>query len=324
MAYAKLLCIFMLRLKRPSNKLRLANFEETPMKYRTFVLLTLTASLSGCALLDRAWCVPQCQSQAQNSSSLVSFLYPDGKLPPTENSVPELRIPLRVGLAFLPSRSSAGAAQLEAAQKEMLLEKIRARFVNRKFVSEIVIIPDHYLMSSQGFAGLEGVQRLYDIDLMALASYDQITHKDDNKLSLGYLTIVGAYLLKGSSLEVATLIDLAVVDPATRSLVLRAGGTDRQHGTSTLVDEQRDSRRASATGFDVATEHMIGKFDTELTRFEADIRAGKANVRVVRRNRDSKSGGGAGSFDFAGILGLLMLALVRMMHAKLNKPAQAA
>jgi rhombotail lipoprotein len=62
---------------------------------------------------------------------------------------------------------------------------------------------------------------------MALVSYDQVAHEDDNNWSLGYLTIVGAYVLKGTRHDVSTLVDLAVVDPATRSLVLRGGSLDR-------------------------------------------------------------------------------------------------
>ena len=170
----------------------------------------------------------------------MSFLYPDGKTPPPNNTIPVLHVPLRVGLAFLPSQAGYGAAPLDAAQKQELLERIRQRFSSRKFVSEIVVIPDYYLATARGFASLDGVQRLYNIDLMALVSYDQVTHTDDNKLSLGYLTIVGAYVLPGSSHDTATLVDLAVVDAATRSLVLRAGGTSTHHGASTLVDVGRD------------------------------------------------------------------------------------
>jgi rhombotail lipoprotein len=274
-------------------------------------LLAILAALSGCAALDHAFCTPHCQSQSHNTSSLVNFLYPDGKTPPANDAVPQLHIPLRVGLAFLPSQFSNGATQLDAAHKEELLERIRARFAEKKFVSEIVIIPDYYLASNRGFAGLEGVQRLYNIDVMALASYDQVTYKDDNKLSLGYLTIVGAYILKGSSHDVSTLVDLAVVDPATRSLVLRAGGTDTQHGNSTLIDEQRDARIAGAKGFDVATEQMIGNFDIALTKFETDVRTGKANVRVVNRNDSSGGHGGSGSFELLTIVALLSLLALR-------------
>lgn len=65
-----------------------------------------------------------------------------------------------------------------------------------------MLVPDYYLAIhpgaiNQGLSGLEGVQRLYNLDLLALVSYDQVNYVADNKWSLGYLTIVGAYVLKG-------------------------------------------------------------------------------------------------------------------------------
>jgi rhombotail lipoprotein len=275
-------------------------------------LAAIGAALSGCAIVNHAFCAPGCQSQTRNSSSLVNFLYPDGKSLPAANTIPELHVPLRVGLAFLPSQAASGPAGLDAAQKQVLLERIRQRFSSRKFVSEIVIVPDYYLANAGGFAGLDGVQRLYNVDLMALVSYDQVTHTDDNRLSLGYLTIVGAYILRGSSQDTATLVDLAVVDPATRSLVLRAGGAHTWHGTSTLIDADRNSRGASAAGFDKATDEMIGNFDAALAAFEADVHDGKANVRIVTRGGRSGAGGGGGAVDLCELLALLSLVTLRM------------
>jgi rhombotail lipoprotein len=285
------------------------------VKIRLLVsLVTLGAMLSGCTLMDHAFCAPGCRSQTRNSSSLVNFLYPDGKSPPTTNTIPELHVPLRVGLAFLPSQASFGPAALDPAQKEVLLERIRERFSSRKFVSEIVIVPDYYLANARGFAGLDGVQRLYNVDVMALVSYDQVTHTDDNKWSLGYLTIVGAYILRGSSQDTATLVDLAVVDPATRSLVLRAGGTHAWHGTSTLIDVDRNSRGASATGFDKATDQMISNFDAALAGFESDVHDGKANVRIVTRGAGLGARGGGGAFELWDLLVLGGLATLRMIR----------
>jgi rhombotail lipoprotein len=281
------------------------------MKSRTLLCLLVIAQLvSGCALLNHAACAPNCNTQTHNSSSLVSFLYPDGKAPPPQNAVPELRVPLRVGLAFLPSQASFGGAQLDAAHKQELLEQIRKRFSDRKFVSEIVIIPDYYLATSKGFSGLEGVQRLYNIDIMALVSYDQVTYTDDNKWSLGYLTIVGAYLVKGSIDDTTTLVDLAVVDPRTRSLVLRAGGTDTRHETSTLVDIQHKARISSEASFDAATKQMIVNFNGALTAFETEVHEGRANVRVVARNAPAGSGGGGGSTTGRDVVALLVLVLI--------------
>lgn len=275
--------------------------------FLAMLLCAVSVSITGCAILDEGFCAPHCHSQTRQSSSLVNFLYPDGKILPASNTIPELKVPLRVGLAFLPSDASNGASSLDSPQKNDLLQRIQDHFAARRFVSEIVIIPDYYLANARGFAGLAGVQRLYNIDVMALVSYDQVTHADDNRLSLGYLTIIGAYVLPGSSHDTATLIDLAVIDPATRSLILRAGGTDTRHGNSTLIDISRDSRHASASGFDAATVQMIGNFDVALTAFEHNVHAGKASVRVVARD-GSGGGGGALSpwllFALAGFLAM--------------------
>jgi rhombotail lipoprotein len=264
-----------------------------------------SAALSGCALL----CAPYCGGASavrHSSSSLVEFLYPNGTPPPREDNVPELHVPLRVGLAFLPGRG-AGAAGPDAALRQELLERVRQHFSERKFVSEIVIIPDYYLGAQRGFAGLEAAQRLYSVDVMALVSYDQVMHADENNWSLGYLTIVGMYVLKGNRYDVSTLVDLAVVDPATHSLVLRAGGIDTRHGNVTLIEERRESREAGASGFNAASEQMIQHFDTALTDFEAQVRTGHANVRVVR-----KDGSGGGAFTWPWLLALLPLAAARM------------
>ncbi|HEX4618144.1 MAG TPA: rhombotarget lipoprotein [Steroidobacteraceae bacterium] len=274
---------------------------------RIVCAMLAAASLAGCALLGVPPCAPDCTASHHSSSSLVEFLYPDGHAPPPENSMPELHVPLRVGLAFLPGRGVPGAGP-DAAQRAELLERIRSRFSDRKFVSEIVIIPDYYLSSQRGFAGLEAVQRLYSVDLMALVSYDQVTHQDENEWSLGYLTIVGAYLLKGSRYDVSTLIDLAVVDPATRSLVLRAGGVDTRHGNTTLIDQQHQAREAGSIGFTAASEQMMGHFDAALSAFEAEVRAGRANVRVVHKG----GAGGGGALTWPWIVALLGVVVARV------------
>jgi rhombotail lipoprotein len=282
------------------------------MRVRTLFGLALIVSLTGCVDLP---CFPACQRHTQNSTSLVEFLYPNGAAPPAQDAQPQLHLPLRVGLAFLPSRGPEAIDGLDAAHKEALLEQIRQRFISRKFVADIVLIPDYYLQGRRGFEGLEGVQHLYNIDLMALVSYDQVAHEDGNDWSLAYVTIVGAYILKGTRHDVSTLVDLAVVDPATHSLVLRAGGFDNRHGNVTLIDEPRRLREAAADGFTAATRQMIDHFDTALTAFEADVHEGKANVRIVSNQRGSTWGGG--SFDWLSLLALLSLALLRWRsHAR--------
>ncbi len=271
------------------------------MRTRTLlVMLALAMLLCGCEALCPGCGAPR---EHHSSSSLVDFLYPAGALPPAQNTIPELHVPLRVGLAFLPAPNGTGP---DAALKEQLLERVRQHFSDRKFVSDIVIIPDYYLGTQRGYPGLESLQRLYSLDVVALISYDQVTHAQENNWSLGYITIVGAYVLKGDRYDVSTLVDLAVVDPATRSLILRAGGVDTRHGTSTLIDLPQETRDSGSAAFSAAADQMIAHLDGALADFEAQVRAGHANVQVVHKDG---SRGGAGAFSW-GWLALLMPLLV--------------
>jgi rhombotail lipoprotein len=273
-------------------------------------IIVLCVGLGGCA--DLAPLCLSCHSEAHNSSSLVGFLYPHGAEPPARDQIPELHLPLRVGLTFLPQSNPGPSTGLDAAQREVLLDRIREHFRSRKFVSEIVVIPDYYLTGARGFESLQGVQRLYNIDLMALVSYDQVTNQDVNAWSIAYWTIAGAYLVKGSRYDVATLVDLAVIDPATRSLVLRAGGTDTRHGNATMIAQRSELRASSNDGFSAATNQMMEHFDQALDKFQSDVHAGTANVRVVRSSDSAASQGGAGAFAWLELLLLLPFAVTRV------------
>ena len=262
----------------------------------------------GCAGLEPLFCGGECNHagrHAQGSSSLVSFLYPEGTDSVPGNELPTLPVPLRVGLAFLPERSGATVSGLEAARRERIMQRIAEHFRSRKFIAEIVEIPDYYLGGVRGFDGLAGVERLYKVDVMALVSYDQVANQDDRGLSFGYLTIVGAYVLKGTRQDVTTLVDMAVVDPATRSIVLRAGGTDTRAHNTTYVGSEVDARQAAADSFDAAAGQLITHFDGALTQLEADIRAGRSTVKV--RHRDG-GGGGGGAFGALALPGIAALA----------------
>ena len=92
------------------------------------------------------------------------------------------------------------------------------------------------------------MQRLYAVDLMALVSYDQVTHGDTNEWSLGYLTIVGMYVLKGNRYDVSTVVDLAVViRSADHSCCAPRYGRARRQGNSGC-GRRRATRGRAATG----------------------------------------------------------------------------
>src|SRR5690349_4588510 len=117
---------------RGSERVHVLCNRGTHMKIRLLAAALVLLTLTGCGELSRILC-SHCRSDEHTSSSLVEFLYPDGRTPPREDALPELRLPLRVGLAFLPTRQGASNSGLDAARKEELLARIRHRFADRSF-----------------------------------------------------------------------------------------------------------------------------------------------------------------------------------------------
>ena len=242
------------------------------------------------------------------SSSLVDYLYPDGEKPPGQAvNVPNLELPLKVGLAFVPSQGRDGA--LTEAERIQLLDKVKATFTGRDYIEAIEVIPEAYLRTGRGFTALEQTARLYDLDVMALVSYDQVAHSAEKTTSFLYWTIVGAYVVKGNKNDVQTFVDTAVFDVATRKLLFRAPGVSEASSNSTLMDLDRDLRASQQRGFDKAMADMTVNLDKELGLFKERIRT-DGSVRVTHSSRYTGGGGGATDAAFLLLLGGLALVSV--------------
>src|SRR6267142_1497961 len=133
----------------------------TGVLIRVSSLGALAVALSG-GVAD-GMCMWHCGAQHSGSTPLVEFLYPDGKVPQAD-ATPELRIPLTVGLSFLPSRG--GYERLDATQKEQLLGSIKEHFRTRPYVRDIQIISEGYLNPHGGFDSLQQLARLQQLDVV--------------------------------------------------------------------------------------------------------------------------------------------------------------
>lgn len=267
---------------------------------RLILLLVLTG-LSGCeAMFGEYW---SGHTRSGTSSSVVEFLYPDGAVPPKPTgAVPAINLPLTVGLAFVPGRSE-GPGPLSEAQKLALLDQVRARFSTEDYVTQIVVVPDTYLRGSDGFTTLDRAARMYGLDVMALVSYDQLATSSEKKSSFWYWTVVGAYLVEGTRNEVQTLVDTAVFDIPSRTLLFRAAGTDRIEKDATMVESPQQLRETQAASFGRAMQDMTVNLQQELAAFKVRVQEGAAPVRVA--SRDGGPQGGSGSLDMLMLIALL-------------------
>ena len=260
------------------------------LKY-TLTLLTMAILVAGCTSFWHAYSGGERRGV---SSSLVEYLYPEGnEPPPITETIPRLELPLRVGLAFVPSATHTEMAFLSEATKTSLLERVRQQFLDRDYIAEIEVIPETYLRVGTGFTSLQQVSRIYNLDVIALVSYDQVVATSDTTSSFLYWTIIGAYVVEGSKNDVQTFVDTAVFDIPTRQLLFRAPGINKSASKSTLIKSSEELRDTRTESFGRAIDDMSENLVTELNKFEFRIQNEPAVAEVIPRS--GGSGGGATS-----------------------------
>lgn len=270
-----------------------------------------------CSMLLVSLLLTSCAGmQTRARSSVVDYLYPTRSDTVVKPTVPVLNLPVKVGIAFVPEQHerSRGISiwsgyggkgkSLTEAKKSELLETIAKHFRQQEFVSDIEVIPSAYLTSGGSFANLDQISTMYGIDVIALVSYDQVQFTDEGMLSLTYWTLVGAYVVSGEKNDTSTMLDTAVYDVKSRSMLFRAPGTSNVKGKSTPINLSEELRADSLQGFELATTKMIESLDMQLGKFKEKIKRSPEQVKVT--HRAGYSGGGS----LSGLDGVLALTLI--------------
>jgi rhombotail lipoprotein len=261
-------------------------------------------SLSGCA----SWVK---QRQEHRAASVVDYLFPDAtQAPQMAVATTTLRPPVRVGIAFVPGGQwNAGISE---AAKTALLERVKAAFAQYPYIGTIEVIPSTYLRARGGFDNLDQVAHLFNVEVVALLSYDQVQFNATNSFAVLYWTIVGAYVIHGDQYDVQTIVDATVFDVASRKLLFRAPGSSRVKGSASMASFSERSRRAQGDGYGAAVDELIPQLQRALDDFRERMK-NDASVRV--ENKPGYRGGG----DVGWLGWLLMIVLASMAYAQ-RKP----
>ena len=278
----------------------------TSNKLTTTLFLVLMVFISGCSSM-----VSNHHQQRQtHSSSLANFLYPNKQTKiNTTLQIPQLNLPVKIGLAFLPSRNWRGST-LDTSNQYRLLSKVKSGFSQHRFIDEIKIIPSTYLRhhkikSGSGFDTLDQVARLHDVDVIALVSYDQLTQTLHNNASLLYWTIVGMYVIPGNENTIQTFVDTAVFDVRSRKMLMRAPGISKLRKRSTAIGVDHVMQNKTYAGFNLAFDDMMTNLDAELHLFKEKVKEGKT---LKIQNLEAYSA--AGSVDSRLFISLLLLLII--------------
>lgn len=283
------------------------------MKPRALIILLLLSALGGCTTM----------TERQTTSSLVDFLYPAGQPRPLTEETANLKLPVKVGIVFVPSsrvsRSGGGGwappgadAPLGMADQIGLLDDVAKHFRQYPFIKTVEVIPDNYLSPGGGFANLDALASMYDVDIVALVSYDQVQNTDEGMASLLYWTIVGAYTVPAEKNTTTTFVDTAVFDVKSRKLLFRAPGISRNKGYDTAVNNSQGLREDSRTGFQAAFQQMTMNLDNALAGFKQKV---KDNPDEFKVSTAPGYTGGGGAYGFGVLVGLAGLLLLRRRRA---------
>jgi rhombotail lipoprotein len=262
---------------------------------RILPILLLLALISGCVSFS--------PRRIHRRSTLLEYLAPHGSI--SRGGPARLQLPLKIGVAFVPTQGEP----LDADSEERLIAIVAKSFTGRPWVGAIRTIPSDYLEPGGGYENLQQVASLMDVDVVALASVDQIQNNDPTALSILYLSVVGEYLVPGDRNSTHTMIDVGVVDVASRSFLFRAAGRSHLSGMAAPVDRDRILRGKSDEGFKRAMVDLTANLDRRVDELKSSVAAGtRADVDIITREGKSVRGGGAFDGPTTGVLFMLLAA----------------
>jgi rhombotail lipoprotein len=249
-------------------------------------------------------------------NSALDFLYPRGMTAAEPASEVVLKLPVRVGLAFAPSRNEWNDPITEE-QKQRLLTRVADAFKEHKAIGHLEVVPTAYLQPGGSFHNLDQIRSSLGLDLMVLLSYDQSQFTESTRASWTYLTVVGPLLIEGEKNDTLTVMDAVVYDIRSQALLFRAAGDSTVKGRSSVLNVDRKRRIFAAEGFEKATPKLIDSLHAALARFEEQARNGTVQgpgtpavaMYDAKGERITAGSGGKGG-GALGILELIVAALI--------------
>lgn len=209
------------------------------------------------------------------ATSVIKFLYPEDAQHVETPAIPVLSLPLKVGIAFVPTEQAGERGYFPASdttvnewQKMALMKDVSQYFKKYSFVKSIELIPTAYLKPGGSFANLDQLRTMFGVDVITLLAYDQVQFTDEGFWSLSYWTIVGAYLVQGEKNDTQTMLDAVVYDIPSRKMLFRAPGTSHIKGAATPINLGEALRDDSEAGFKAAATNLVSALEGQLADFK--------------------------------------------------------
>lgn len=206
-------------------------------------------------------------SKQHHVASVLAYLFPGKEATPViSDAVAEIQVPFRLGVAFVPDQEGS-VFRLPETDRLKLATEVSKSFATYPFVSGIIAVPSVYLEAGGGFANLDRIAALLNLDVIALVSFDQVQNAGASGWSFLYWTGIGAYMVEGDQYDVLTVLEMTVFDIKSRRLLMRGGGMSTIKGSATMVGFGERAREARTRGFEEAMQKLIVALHGEVKAF---------------------------------------------------------
>lgn len=249
------------------------------MKTILYILLACFTLCSGCACGSTVRTV-------QRQSNLATFLFGGPALQGPLQKAP-LTLPARVGVSFVPGDPATQGIP-EATKKEVI-EAVRSQLAKHtRYVAGAQGIPSIYLTPKGGVSNLEQVARQFDVDVLVLLGANQFQKHERNSLAAFLdITVIGAFIIPGSTVDTSTVLEAAVYHVPSRALIFRTDGADRTTSRSTQFGSNQSAQNDAVSSIEDASKKLVVSIGEALVNFEKFDVATAPEIRPVSSVADT-------------------------------------
>jgi rhombotail lipoprotein len=203
----------------------------------------------------------------QKQSNLATYLF-GGNAPQGPVQKVPLKLPARVGVAFVPG--DLATQNIPDTTKRDVIEAVRSQLAKHtKYVAGAQSIPALYLTPKGGVCNLEQVARQFDVDVIVLLGASQFQKHERNSLAAFLdLTVIGAFIIPGNTVDTATVLEAAVYHVPSRAMVFRSDGADQKRSRSTRFGANQSAQNDAVSSIEEASKKLVVSIADALVNFE--------------------------------------------------------
>jgi rhombotail lipoprotein len=252
----------------------------------------------------------------QKQSNLATYLFGGNASQDPVQKVP-LKLPAKVGVAFVPG--DLATQNIPDTTKKDVIESVRSQLAKHtKYVAGAQSIPSLYLTPKGGVSNLEQVARQFDVDVIVLLGASQFQKHERNSLAAFLdLTVIGAFVIPGNTVDTATVLEAAVYHVPSRALVFRTDGADQKRSRSTQFGANQSAQNDAVSSIYDASKKLVVSIADALVNFEKfDVSTASEIKPIAAAGGDTSHSGqenywgkvgsyrssGGGAFDYIWIL----------------------